>query len=997
MYQKYLYVLLLLLCLKIDVLLAQYQMEHLDRSVVAIERDDGSVYIGWRLLQTDPENIGFHVYRDGVEINEDPIDSSTNLIDENGTTTSVYTVTPVIDGQEGKLSAPATVMTKNYHAIPLQTDLHYGGNHVGVGDLDGDGDYDFVVKRGSQDIDPSQGTVARNTFKLEGYTNDGTFMWRVDLGWNIRQGIWYSPVLVYDLDGDGKAEVIAKIGEVDEDLNGDGRIDYRTGPEKRILSGPEYVVIINGETGEIMAREDWIERGSVSSWGDDYGNRVNRNMMCVAYLDGERPSLIILRGTYTKMYADAWNWRDGQLTKLWRWYKPSGGGGFHNLRTGDIDDDGKDEIINGSIAIDDDGTQLWETGEGHGDRMHMTDIDPSRPGLEIWYVQEAPAGNGIHLTDARTGDAIWGISKSVVSGDIGRGLAADIDPEYKGLECWASQGKLYNCKGYPIGSRPSQCNMAIWWDGDVLRELLDGTFIQKFGGNRLLTASGSTGSRNAPMGYGDIFGDWREEVWYIANNNELRIYSTTIPTDRRFVTFMHDKDYRISVACEMVGYMQATQPSFYFGAEMDQSPKDTPPFEPVGLKGSAGQGYVQLEWKENAETDLAGYHVYRSETAGGPYAKVNSSLVIQTSFMDSSVANEITYYYVVSAVDVDNNESRYSAEISVTPTSIPETPFGLSAGIETDMVRLFWHSNSEKDVVGYHVYRSVELDSAGTKINTDIIKDTTFTDNDVTMGKTYYYSITAIDDVNNESPASKSFTAIPDIPIVLQAEDATFISGCRFRNYAFGYKGTGFVDFIDETGELLFSHINGREGGEHTLFMRYFQRTSGDKLIGILLVNDQRMIIRTYDSGASRRWRTDSLTINLKSGMQNTLTFQSPHGDLGNLDEITIVPEHYTFIGIQESSISTHNALYQNYPNPFNSATRIEYEVKEKCHILLTVHNSLGQHISTLVNNNQNAGKYVLHWQGTDDRGQTVPSGVYFYSMKSNTHFSARQKMLLLR
>ena len=222
-----------------------------------------------------------------------------------------------------------------------------------------------------------------------------------------------------------------------------------------------------------------------------------------------------------------------------------------------LDGDGKDELVNGSIAIDDDGSEMWKTGEGHGDRMHMTDIDPGRPGLEVWYVQEAPSVNGIHLTDAQDGNAIWGISKSIATGDVGRGLAADIDPRYKGLECWASAGELYNCRGTRIGSKPSSCNMAIWWDGDLLRELLDGTRIDKYNGKRLLTANGSTGSRNAPMGYGDIFGDWREEVWYIANNNELRIYSTDIPTDRRMATLMHDKDYRISVACEMVGYMQA--------------------------------------------------------------------------------------------------------------------------------------------------------------------------------------------------------------------------------------------------------------------------------------------------------------------------------------------------------------------------------------------------------------------------------------------------------
>jgi rhamnogalacturonan endolyase len=976
---------------------AQYQVETLDRGLVAMERSsNGKIYVGWRLLNTDPEDIAFHVYRDDVRITEAAIDTSTNLVDADGSTSSVYTVRAVVDGQEQEASAPATVRTKAYHSIPLQRDLNYGGNHVGVGDLDGDGIYDFVVKRGSQDIDPSQGTVATNTFKLEGYKSDGTFLWRVDLGWNIRQGIWYSPVLVYDLDGDGKAEVIAKIGEVDEDLNGDGKTDYRSGSEKRVLSGPEYFVIIDGQTGDILARDNWIERGSVSSWGDSYGNRVNRNMMTVAYLDGQRPSLIILRGTYTKMYADAWNWRDGQLTKLWRWYLPSGGGGFHNLRTGDIDGDGKDELVNGSIAIDDDGTEMWKTGEGHGDRMHMTDIDPERPGLEVWYVQEAPSVNGIHLTDAQDGNVIWGISKSIATGDVGRGLAADIDPRYKGLECWASQGDLYNCRGMRIGAKPSSCNMAIWWDGDLLRELLDGTSIEKYNSKRLLSASGSTGSRNAPMGYGDIFGDWREEVWYIANNNELRIYSTDIPTDRRLTTLMHDKDYRISVACEMVGYMQATQPSFYVGMDMDQDPSETPPYEPTGLSGSAGQDSVLLKWKANSESDMAGYFIYRAEASNGAYEKLNSTPVSETYFIDRTVVNEVTYFYVISAVDVDGNESRYSNEINAMPTSIPALPVGLSAAIDVDRVQLFWTENPEKDILGYNVYRSTAVDAAGDKLNSEPIADTTFTDNNVSQGATYFYTITAIDNDANESLASKLFTAVPDIPLVLQAEDAVLTDGIRFRNHTSGYNGTGFVDFIDETGELLFSHINGRDGGRHRLIYRYSQRTSNDFFIGIVYINGVRKTIRSYDTGGTSKWRVDTLAVDLQSGSHNTLLFKSPQGDWGNLDEIIIEPADYSPVAANQSTMPLTYALHQNYPNPFNPETTIRFDVPQAGDVSLQIYNVTGQVIRTLVDDNMPAGQHAVIWDSRNDVGVPIATGIYFYKMVSD-HFTEIKKMSCLR
>ncbi|MEK7409250.1 MAG: hypothetical protein AAB225_29655, partial [Acidobacteriota bacterium] len=523
----------------------------------------------------EPRTLKLYRSADGespVRLNAEALRETTDFLDSGAdfSRRNSYFVRPVINGEEQPPSEPFTLPAnppeRNYLAIRLRTDLEYGGNHVAVGDLDGDGEYDFVVKRGSQDIDPSQSIASENTFKLERYKRDGTFLWRVDLGWNIEQGIWYSPFIVYDLDGDGRAEVVTKIGEVDEDLDGDGITDYRN-PAGRVLAGPEYFVVIDGLTGEIRARENWIARGNVSDWGDNYGNRVNRNLMAVAYLDGEMPSLVIFRGTYTQMFAEAWNFRDGQLSKIWRWERPAGGGGYHNVRTGDIDGDGRDEIINGSIAIDDDGSQLWITGEGHGDRLHMTDIDPDRPGLESWYIQEGGVNYGTHLRDARTGELIWGKPRA---GDIGRGLAADIDPHHKGLECWASAGGLYNSKGEEIGPRPGSVNFAIWWDGDLLRELLDGTRITKYQGGTLFSAQGTAGPRNAPMGYGDILGDWREEVWYIHENRELRIYTTTIPATNRLYTLMHDADYRISVACETMGYMQATQPSFYVGAGMEK-------------------------------------------------------------------------------------------------------------------------------------------------------------------------------------------------------------------------------------------------------------------------------------------------------------------------------------------------------------------------------------------------------------------------------------------
>ncbi|WP_166237733.1 rhamnogalacturonan lyase [Paenibacillus turpanensis] len=552
-----------------------------DRGVVAVYQGSGNVYVGWRLLQSDSASTGFNVYRktgsgSAVKLNSQPITQSTNWVDTGvsiGQSNSYY-VRAVINGQEQAASAsftiPANAPARPYISVPLRNDTGQAARMVGTGDLDGDGTMDFVVKRGNGDIDPSQSTIPNETYKLEAYKSDGTFLWRVDLGKNIRPGIWYSPFVVYDLDGDGKAEVATKFGEVNQDWNGDGTTNYFNS-DGRVLTGPEYLVILDGQTGAIRDRENWIARGNVCDWGDCYGNRVNRNLIGIAFLDGQRPSLITFRGTYTTLKAEAWNFSGGNLSRKWAWSQ-SGGGGFHNFRAGDIDNDGRDEIINGSVAIDDNGTTLWTTGEGHGDRVHMTDINPDRSGKEIFYIQEDPGDyeNPISLREARTGKLIWGQGDDSWA-DVGRGLAADIDPRYRGLEVWSSKGDLYSSTGTKIGTKPSSVNMAIWWDADVQRELLDGTKIDKWNYStgtltRLLTAEGSVGSRSAPMGYGDIIGDWREEVWYIYNNSELRIYTTTIPSQQRFPTFLQDSDYRSSLAAETMGYMQATQPGTYFGS-----------------------------------------------------------------------------------------------------------------------------------------------------------------------------------------------------------------------------------------------------------------------------------------------------------------------------------------------------------------------------------------------------------------------------------------------
>ncbi len=307
--------------------------------------------------------------------------------------------------------------------------------------------------------------------------------------------------------------------------------------------------------------------------------------MAVGYFDGLRPSVVICRGYYTITRLEAWNWRDGRLTPVWSFdsrsraeFRKFEGQGNHNLSIGDIDQDGKDEIVYGAMCLDDDGKPLYSTGLGHGDAIHLSDIDPDRPGLEVFDIHERPRHpNGVEFRDARTGALIWGKA----SPDVGRGVAMDIDPRHKGYEMWASGrglSGLWNVKGETIAERkPRSCNFGVWWDGDLLREILDRTTISKWNWQdqtetTLIEARGcasNNGTKATPCLCADILGDWREEVIFrTTDSRELRIYTTTIPTEHRLSTLMHDPTYRISVALQNVGYNQPAQPGFYLGEGM---------------------------------------------------------------------------------------------------------------------------------------------------------------------------------------------------------------------------------------------------------------------------------------------------------------------------------------------------------------------------------------------------------------------------------------------
>ncbi|WP_269466116.1 rhamnogalacturonan lyase [Lentzea guizhouensis] len=568
------------------------QVERLDRGVVSVRSGSGNL-VSWRLLAGDARDTGFNVYRGGAKLNSAPVTTSTNYLDAGGAAGASYTVRAVVNGVEqpaaASLSFPA-----GYLDVPISPPASgYSANDASVGDADGDGRYEIFLKWYPDNAkDNSQAGVTGNTF-IYAYRLDGTRLWRVDLGRNIRSGAHYTQFQVYDYDGDGRAEVAMKTADGTRDgrgtVIGNASADYRNG-DGYVLSGPEFLTMFNGLTGAALSTVNYDPpRGNVSSWGDSYGNRVDRFLAGTAYLDGARPSLIMARGYYTRAVIAAWDFRGGQLTKRWTFDSNSNttyaGQGNHSLTIGDVDADGRDEIVYGAATVDDTGRGLWNTRFGHGDAAHLGDLDPSRPGLEYYKVSENTSQPASWFADARTGQVLW---QTAPAGDNGRGVSADIHAGSPGAESWSSaDSQLRNTRGQTVGRKPSSANFLLWWDGDPSRELLDATRVDKYGTSadtRLLTASGvhsNNGTKSNPSLSGDILGDWREEViWPTTDNRALRIYSTPAPTDRRIPTLMHDPMYRVAIAWQNTAYNQPPHPSFHIGAGMA-----TPPWPDVHYAG----------------------------------------------------------------------------------------------------------------------------------------------------------------------------------------------------------------------------------------------------------------------------------------------------------------------------------------------------------------------------------------------------------------------------
>jgi rhamnogalacturonan endolyase len=549
--------------------------EKIDRGLAARPMAAGKVYVSWRLLADDPADAAFNVYRSEaggkpVRLNEAPIAKTTDFVDAAAPKSQLGYAVRLVSGGKESADLQTVEIDAAAEALPYKV-IKLDGDHtvqkVALADLTGDGRYDFVVKQPNSNVDPYINYWKRSpgTFKLEAYSSDGKLLWRHDLGWSIEQGIWYSPYVVHDLDGDGKAEVAVKTGEGDP-RDADGRV----------TSGPEYLTILNGATGRPLTRVDWPTREGFGTPEQIY-NYSSRNQLCVAYLDGKTPSLIVNRGTYNLIKLVAYQLKDKQLVEQWRWDNSNEdrkywGSGAHWMQAFDANGNGRDEILVGSFVVDGAGKSLWATGLRHPDHAYVGDLDPTRPGLEIYFGIETQQKqrNGMCMVDAATGNILWGLDKPTRHVHS-HGMCSDIDPAHPGSECYSADtdekkdfafGLLHSAQGKLLAEE----NLAkfgprtVYWDATPQRALLMGRQIVKYKGDTLGKIEGTY------VASVDLNGDWREEI-LATLPGELRIYGTTIPAQNRRVCLMQDPIYRMNVTVAAMGYYQVPMLSYDMASE----------------------------------------------------------------------------------------------------------------------------------------------------------------------------------------------------------------------------------------------------------------------------------------------------------------------------------------------------------------------------------------------------------------------------------------------
>jgi len=564
-------------------------VEYLDRGISAINTGSGML-VSWRYLANDDDNAVYKLYRNDTLIYTSDSGKSTCFLDKDGKASSVYKVETLSGNKVVSTDTCRMISDNSYFDIkmdvPSGSGCTYSPNDCSVGDVDGDGQYEIFVKWDpSNSKDNSLKGKTGNVY-IDCYKLDGTKLWRIDLGVNIRAGAHYTQFLVADFDLDGKAEMTCKTadGTIDGQGNviGDKSKDYRNS-SGYILEGPEYYTLFDGATGKALDTVNYeYPRGTVSKWGDKYGNRVDRFLGAVCYLDGNKPSAVSVRGYYTRMTAVAYDVVDKKLVKRWGFdtgndsSKPGYGDGNHNCMPADVDGDGKQELILGSTCLDDNGKVLWCYNKGHGDAMHVGDLLPDRKGAEVWICHEDKP-YGVSLLDGATGEVIF---HKDGAGDTGRCCADNVWTGNDGAEFWGLGNDVFDGSGNTLSCKRPAVNFLSYWDGDLEREILDGytdspAKITKMKENGSITTLLQTDgyytcntTKGTPCLSADIFGDWREElIVRAADSKSIRIYCTPYETDYRITTLMHDPQYRNQVAGQNISYNQPPHTSFYLGSE----------------------------------------------------------------------------------------------------------------------------------------------------------------------------------------------------------------------------------------------------------------------------------------------------------------------------------------------------------------------------------------------------------------------------------------------
>jgi hypothetical protein len=810
---------------------SQYQMEKLNRGVVAT-RSGTNNFISWRFLGTEDDGVTFNLYRGTTKVNGSPL-NVTNYTDAGAAANSQYSVRAVVAGVEQAPSETVSVWGQQYLSIPLQIpprgttpsgeSYTYSAGDCSVGDVDGDGVYEIFLKWDpSNQKDNSQAGYTGNVF-IDCYKINGTRLWRIDLGRNIRAGAHYTQFQVYDFDGDGKAELMVKTSDGTRDgvgtVIGNASADYRNS-SGYILTGNEFLTVFNGLTGAAMKTVNYLPgRGNVGAWGDTYGNRVDRFNAGVAYLDGKKPSAVFCRGYYTRLTVATWDWNGTNLTNRWLFdsgnssSNPFYGQGNHSISIADVDSDGKQEIITGAAVIDDNGVGLYSTGFGHGDAGHVSDFDPTNPGLEVFNIQERNDDDDCYLYSPSQKRVIW--KKGTTGGEgPGRGVMANITDQFAGAEAWVAGGQTsggpWRINGSSMGTgQPSSVNFLTWWDGDLPRELNNATTIDKYGTGRIFTASGTSsnnGTKTSPCLSGDILGDWREELILRASDNSaLRIYTTTIPTTYKIRTLLHDAQYRVALAWQNSSYNQPPHPSFYLGAG------------------------VPLPAKPNITI------------VGENSTNIAPTVSITAPVNNASFVAPATITIAATAADTDGTISNVQFFNGATLIGTDATsPYSMA-----------WTNVA----AGTYSITAKATDNAGA--------------------------------VTTSSVVLVTVTTAPGATSVVQAETACSVVGILNESTNTGFNGTGYVNTSNQIGSTAAYSINSIIAQTVNLNLRYANAGTTGRNVSVAVNGMTQVADVAFPSTAAwTSWSTVSVPLSLSAG-QNTILFTSLTADGGpNLDEL---------------------------------------------------------------------------------------------------------------